>query len=331
MASHIGRRKFLATLGGAAVAWPLAAHAQQPAMPVVGVLSAEWPNLFSDRLRAFHDGLREIGYVEGRNLAIEYRWAEGRNDRLPALAAELVRRQVTVIVSTSTPAVLAARTATITIPIVFFVAVDPVQLGLVTSLSRPGGNLTGVVTLNVEVAAKRLQLLHELVPTATIVALLVNPTSTTLAETTTRELETAARTLGLEFHVLHASSEREIDTAFATLVQLRAGALVIGADALFNSRSEQLAALTVRHRVPAIYQFREFVSTGGLMAYGSTVLDTYRPLGIYAGRILKGEKPAEMPVQQATKVELVINMKTAKALGLSVPLPLIGRADEVIE
>jgi ABC-type uncharacterized transport system substrate-binding protein len=331
MASHIGRRKFLATLGGAAVAWPLAAHAQQPAMPVVGVLSAEWPNLFSDRLRAFHDGLREIGYVEGRNLAIEYRWAEGRNDRLPALAAELVRRQVTVIVSTSTPAVLAARTATITIPIVFFVAVDPVQLGLVTSLSRPGGNLTGVVTLNVEVAAKRLQLLHELVPTATIVALLVNPTSTTLAETTTRELETAARTLGLEFHVLHASSEREIDTAFATLVQLRAGALVIGADALFNSRSEQLAALTVRHRVPAIYQFREFVSTGGLMAYGSTVLDTYRPLGIYTGRILKGEKPAEMPVQQATKVELVINIKTAKALGLSVPLPLIGRADEVIE
>jgi putative tryptophan/tyrosine transport system substrate-binding protein len=331
MASHIGRRKFLATLGGAAVAWPLAAHAQQPAMPVVGVLSAEWPNLFSDRLRAFHDGLREIGYVEGRNLAIEYRWAEGRNDRLPALAAELVRRQVTVIVSTSTPAVLAARTATITIPIVFFVAVDPVQLGLVTSLSRPGGNLTGVVTLNVEVAAKRLQLLHELVPTATIVALLVNPTSTTLAETTTRELETAARTLGLEFHVLHASSEREIDTAFATLVQLRAGALVIGADALFNSRSEQLAALTVRHRVPAIYQFREFVSTGGLMAYGSTVLDTYHPLGIYVGRILKGEKPAEMPVQQATKVELVINIKTAKALGLSVPPTLLASANEVIE
>ena len=219
---------------------------------------------------------------------------------------------------------LAARAATTTIPIVFFVAVDPIQLGLVTSLSRPGGNLTGVVTLNVEVAAKRLQLLHELVPTATIVALLVNPTSTALAETTTRELETAARTMGLEFHVLHASSEREIDTAFATLVQLRAGALVIGADALFNSRSEQLAALTIRHRVPAIYQFREFVSAGGLMAYGSTVLDTYRPLGVYTGRILKGEKPADLPVQQATKVELVINMKTAKALGLSIPMPLIG-------
>ena len=251
----VRRREFITLLGGAGAAWPLAARGQQPAVPVVGVLSAEWPNLFSDRLRAFHDGLRETGYVEGRNLAIEYRWAEGRNDRLPALADELVRRQVTVIVSTSTPAVLAARTATTTTPIVFFVATDPVQLGLVTSLSRPGGNLTGVVTLNVEVAAKRLELLHELVPTATIVALLVNPTSTALAETTTRELEAAARTLGLEFHVLHASSEGEIDAAFATLVRLRAGALVIGADALFNSRSEQLAALTIRHRVPSIYQF----------------------------------------------------------------------------
>src|SRR5262247_3276769 len=328
------RREFIALVGGGGLLLAVKvkrAWGRQPAMPVVGMLSAEWPNLFSDRLRAFHDGLREAGYVEGRNLAIEYRWAEGQNDRLPALAAELVRRQVTVIVSTSTPAVLAARTATTTIPIVFFVAVDPVQLGLVTSLSRPGGNLTGVVTLNVEVAAKRLQLLHELVPTATIVALLVNPTSSVLAETTTRELETGARTLGLEFHVLHASSEREIDTAFATLAQLRAGALVIGADALFNSRSEQLAALTIRHRVPAIYQFREFVSAGGLMAYGSTVLDTYRPLGVYTGRILKGEKPADLPVQQATKVELVINMKTAKALALSIPMPLIGRVDEVIE
>jgi ABC-type uncharacterized transport system substrate-binding protein len=324
------RRDFLTLIGGAAAVCPLAARAQQ-AVPVVGVLSAEWPNLFSDRLRAFHDGLRETGYVEGRNLAIEYRWAEGRNDRLPALATELVRRQVTVLVATSTPAVLAARIATTTIPIVFFVAADPVQLGLVTSLSRPEGNLTGVVTLNVEVAAKRLQLLHELVPTATIVALLVNPSNTALAETITKELEAAARTLGVQLHVLHASSERELDTAFATLVQLRAGALVIGADALFNSRSEQLAELTIRHRVPAIYQFREFVSTGGLMAYGSTVLDTYRPLGVYTGRILKGEKPAELPVQQATKVELVINMKTAKALGLTVPLPLIGRVDEVIE
>src|SRR5262245_39310150 len=331
MASHIGRRKLLATLGGAAAAWPLAARAQQAAMPVVGVLSAEWPNLFSDRLRAFHDGLRETGYVEGRNLAIEHRWAEGRNDRLPTLAAELVRRQVTVIVSTSTPAVLAARTATTTIPTVFFVAADPVQLGLVTSLSRPGGNLTGVVTLNVEVAAKRLELLHEMVPTATIVALLVNPTTAPLAETMTRDLQAAARTLGLRLHVLQASSEREIDTAFATLVQLRAGALVIGTDALFNSRSEQLAALAVRHAVPAIYQYREFVSAGGLMSYGTTVVDTYRAVGVCAGRVLKGEKPAELPVQQATRLELIINMKTAKALGLTVPLPLSGRADELIE
>jgi putative ABC transport system substrate-binding protein len=325
------RREFITLLGGMVAAWPLAARAQQPAMSVIGVLSAEWPNLSSDRLRVFHDGLRETGYAEGRNLAIEYRWAEGRNDRLPALATELVRRQVSVIVTTSTPAVLAARTATTTIPIVFFVAADPVQLGLVNTPTRPGGNLTGVVNLNVEVAAKRLELLHELVPAATVVALLVNPTSAVLAETITRELEAAARTLGLEFHVLHASSEREIDAAFATLVQLRAGALVIGADALFNSRSQQLTALTIRYRVPAIYQFREFVSAGGLMAYGSTVLDTYRPLGVYTGRILKGEKPAELPVQQASKVELVINMKTAKALGLSIPLPMIGRVDEVIE
>src|SRR5215472_16122291 len=242
---QLKRREFITLLGGAA-AWPLTARAQQPAMPVIGILSPEWPNaVVADRLCAFHEGLSETGYVEGRNLAIEYRWAEGRNDQLPALAAELVRRPVSVIVvAGSTPAALAARKATITIPIVFQIAVDPVQLGLVTSLSRPGGNLTGVVTLNVEVAAKRLELLHELVPTATIVALLVNPTSTALAETTTRELETAARTLGLELYVLHASSEHEIDAAFATLVQLRAGALVIGADALFNSRSEQLAALT---------------------------------------------------------------------------------------
>src|SRR5947209_15943470 len=214
MTGHIGRRDFITLLGGAAGAWPLAAGAQQAAVPVVGVLSAEWPNLFSDRLRAFHDGLRETGYVEGRNLAIEYRWAEGQNDRLPALAAELVRRQVTVIVSTSTPAVLAARTATTTIPIVFFIAVDPVQLGLVTSLSRPGGNLTGVVTLNVEVAAKRLELLHELVPTATIVAALVNPTAPVLAETMTRDHQAAARTLGRQLHCMHPSEDREYDTSF---------------------------------------------------------------------------------------------------------------------
>jgi putative ABC transport system substrate-binding protein len=328
----VKRREFITLLGGTAAAWPLAARAQQPAMPVIGVLSAEWPDPFTDRLRVFRDGLRETGYVEGQNLTIEYRWAEGQNDRLPALAAELVRRQVSVIVTAgSTPAALAARTATTTIPIVFHLGADPVEAGLVTSLSRPGGNLTGVVTLNVEVAAKRLELLHELVPTATIIAALVNPTTPVLAETMTRDLQAATRTLGLQLHVLHASSERDFDTVFASLVQLRAGGLVIGADALFNSRSEQLAALTVRHAVPAIYQFREFVSAGGLMSYGTTVVDTYRPLGVYTGRILKGEKPAELAVQQATRLELIINMKTAKSLGLTIPLPLIGRADQVIE
>jgi putative ABC transport system substrate-binding protein len=296
------------------------------------VLSAEWPDLFTDRLRAFHDGLRETGYVEGRNLAIEYRWAEGRNDRLPALAADLVRRQVSVIVTAgSTPATLAAREATTTIPILFYIGANPVEAGLVASLSRPGGNLTGVVTLNVEVGAKRLELLHELVPTATMIAALINPTNPVLAETLTRDLQAAAGTLGLQLHVLHASSERDFDTAFASLVKLRAEGLVIGSDALFNSQSEKLAALTARHAVPAIYQFREFVSAGGLMSYGTTVVDTYRPLGVYTGRVLKGEKPAELPVQQATRLELIINLKTAKTLGLAVPLPLLGRADEVIE
>jgi putative ABC transport system substrate-binding protein len=328
----VSRRRFVALLGGAVAAWPLAARAQQPAMPLVGVLSAEWPDQFTDRLRAFHMGLRETGYVDSRNLAIEYRWAEGRNDRLPALVAELVRRQVSVIVTAgSTPAALAARAATTTIPIVFYLGADPVEAGLVTSLSRPGGNLTGVVTLNVEVAPKRLELLHELVPTARIIAALINPTNPVLAETLTRDLQTAAHTLGVQLHILHASSEREFDTVFASLAQLRAEGLVIGADALFNSRSEQLAALTIRHAVPAIYQFREFVSAGGLMSYGTTVADTYRPLGVYTGRILKGEKPAELAVQQATKLELIINMKTAMALGITVPLPLVGRADEVIE
>jgi putative ABC transport system substrate-binding protein len=285
------RREFIALLGGGGLllaAKVKRARGQQPAMPVIGVLSAEWPDHFTDRLRAFHGGLRETGYVDGRNLAIEYRWAEGRNDRLPALAAELVDRQVSVIVTAgSTPAALAARAATTTIPIVFYLGANPVEAGLVTSLSRPGGNLTGVVTLHVEVAPKRLELLQELIPTARIIAALINPTTPVLAETLTRELQTAAHTLGVQLHILHASSERDFDTVFASLVQLRAEGLVIGTDALFNSRSEQLAALTIRHAVPAIYQFREFVSAGGLMSYGTTVVDTYRPLGVYTGRILK--------------------------------------------
>ena len=291
------RRDFIKVIAVSAPAWPLAARAQQPAMPVVGVLSAEWPNaVTADRLRAFREGLNDTGYFEGRNVMIEYRWAEGRNDRLPALAAELVRLPVNVIVSAgSTPASIAAKAASTTVPIVFYVGTDPVSIGLVPSFSRPGGNVTGVVNLNAELVAKRLELLHELVPTATIIAGLVNPTDPVLTEPETRDLQAAARTLGLTLHVLHASSEQEIDTAFMTLVQLRAGALVIGADAYFNSRSEQLAVLTLRYAMPAIYQFREFVLSGGLASFGATVADTYRPLGVYTGRILKGEKPADLP------------------------------------
>jgi len=329
----VNRREFITLVGGAAAAWSLAARGQQPAMPVVGVLSAEWPNaVTADRLHAFRGGLNDTGYFEGRNVTIEYRWAEGRNDRLPALAAELVRLPVNVIVCAgSTPATIAAKAASTTVPIVFYGGADPVSMGLVASLSRPGGNVTGVTTLNVEIGAKRLEVLHELVPTATMIAGLVNPTNPVIAETETRDLQAAARTLGLTLHMLHASSEQEIDTAFMTLVQVRAGALVIGTDALFNSRSEQLAVLTLRDEVPAIYQFREFVLSGGLASFGTTVVDTYRPLGVYTGRILKGEKPADLPVQQATKLDLIINMKTANALGITVPLPLVGRADEVIE
>jgi putative ABC transport system substrate-binding protein len=317
MTAKMKRREFITLVGGAAAAWSLAARGQQPAMPVVGVLSAEWPNaVTADRLHAFRGGLNDTGYFEGRNVTIEYRWAEGRNDRLPALAAELVRLPVNLIVCAgSTPATIAAKAASTTVPIVFYGGADPVSMGLVASLSRPGGNVTGVTTLNVEIGAKRLEVLHELVPTATMIAGLVNPTNPVIAETETRDLQAAARTLGLTLHMLHASNEQEIDTAFMTLVQVRAGALVIGTDALFNSRSEQLAVLTLRDEVPAIYQFREFVLSGGLASFGTTVVDTYRPLGVYTGRILKGEKPADLPVQQATKLHLIINMKTANALG----------------
>ena len=328
----IRRRRFVTLLGGAVAAWPVAARAQQAAMPVIGFLGDQSPDLWANHVRAFQQGLREIGYVEGRNVAIEYRWAEGRNDRLPALAAELVRRQVTVIAAPgSTPAALAAKAAITTIPIVFAIATDPVGLGLVASLARPGGNVTGVVTLNVEIAPKRLELLHELFPTATSFALLVNPTNPALAEPVSREVQTAARKLGIKLHVLHASSEPEFDAVFATTTQLRAAGLVIGPDPLFNGRIEQLAALTVRHAVPAVYQWREFTAAGGLLSYGSSVTDVYRQAGVYTGRILKGEKPANLPVQLAVKVEFVVNLKTAKTLGLTFPLPLIGRADEVVE
>jgi putative tryptophan/tyrosine transport system substrate-binding protein len=328
----VRRRDFIKATAGSLVAWPLAAGAQQPAIPVVGFLSPESPDLFADRMRGFHAGLGEVGYVEGQNVSIEYRWAEGRIDQLPALAAELVRRPVNVIAALgSTPAALVAKAATSTIPIVFYVGTDPVKIGLVASLNRPGGNITGVTTLNVQIAAKRLELLHELLPKATIIAALVNPANPIVAETSERDLSRATHALGLELHVLRASSEREIDDALASLAQLQANALLIEADALFISHTKQLAALTTRHAMPAIHAARDFVVAGGLMSYGNSPAESYRQAGIYAGRLLKGEKPANLPVQQATKVSLAINLKTAKTLGVNVPNTLIGRADEVIE
>jgi len=329
--SGMRRREFVALLGGAAAAWPFAARAQQTAMPVIGFLSSASPDAYALRLHAFRQGLKEAEYVEGRNVEVEYRWSEGQNDKLPGLAAELVQHRVAVIVAAGGgPAATAAKKATATIPIVFGVAVDPVEAGLVASLNRPGGNSTGVTTLNVELGPKRLELLHELMPTATVVALLVNPTNAS-SEAISRELQAAARALGLQLHVQHASAERDFDAAFAALIRLRAGALVIGPDIFFLARSEQLAALTVRHAMPAIFQYRPFAAAGGLMSYGTDETEYYRLVGIYAGRVLKGEKPSDLPVQQATKVELIINLKTAKSLGITVPLPLIGRADEVIE
>jgi putative ABC transport system substrate-binding protein len=325
------RRNFIMLLGGAA-AWPLAARAQPPAMPVIGFLGSESLDLYEGRLRAFHQGLRETGFVEGRNVAFEYRWAEGEYGRFPTLLADLVSRRVAVIAAfAGTPPALAAKAATATIPIVFVTAGDPIAAGLVSSLSRPGGNITGVTSLAVELGQKQLEVLTELVPAATVIALLVNPANPGNAETLSRELQAAARIRGVGLHVLHASTESDLDTVFATLPRLRAGALVIGSDPLFNSRPQQLAALAARHAVPTMYPFREYVIAGGLVSYGDSFTETYRLVGAYAGRILKGEKPADLPVQQSTTAELFINLNTAKALGVTVPLTLRVRADEVIE
>jgi putative tryptophan/tyrosine transport system substrate-binding protein len=324
------RRQLIALLGGAAAGWPLGVRAQQPTMPVIGLLGSATPREWAPSVAAFLRGLSDAGFAEGRDVAIEYRWAENQYDRLPSLAAELIQRQVSVIAALTTPSAIAAKAATTTIPIVFTTIADPVQIGLVASLNRPGGNLTGVTFLNVEIVPKMLELLHEMVPTATTMAALVNPANPN-ANTWSTSLQVAARTLGLELNVLKASTEHDIDRAFATLIPLRVGGLVIVNDVFLITREEQLAALALRHRVPTIFQTRASVVAGGLMSYAGSASDAYRQAGVYTGRVLKGEKPADLPVQQGTKVELIINLKTARALGITVPLPLSGRADEVIE
>ena len=321
------RRTFIAGIGNVAV-WPLVARAQQAAMPVIGVLNATSGG-YARELVAFHQGLNERGYVEGRNVAIEYRSADGHYEQLPALAADLVRRRVTVIAAFAAPSALAAKAATTTIPIVFEVGVDPAEMGLMTSLSRPGGNITGVANLNVELGPKKLELLHQLVPTATVIGLLVNPANPN-NEIRSKDMQAAARTLGLEVDTLRASTDREIDDVFAHLVQTRVGALVINPDPFFTSRMEQLVALTARYAMPTIYN-REFAAAGGLVGYGVNLTDAYRLAGVYTGRVLAGAKPADLPVQQSTRVEWVINLKMAKALGLTIPETLLATADEVIQ
>jgi putative ABC transport system substrate-binding protein len=323
------RRELLGVLGGA-VAWPLSARAQAPAMPMVGYLSANSSKGDAGPVVAFVKGLSEAGYEDGKTVKIEYRWADGQYDRLPSMAADLVRNGAAVISAMGTPAVRTAKTATTTVPVVFTTIADPVQIGFVTSLNRPGGNLTGITLLAVEVGPKLLEMLRAVVPAATTMALLVNPTNPN-AETQSSNTKEAARRLGLELHVLHASAERDFDIAFAKLHELKASALIIGQDVYFNAESARLAAMTIRHAIPAIYPLPEFAAAGGLFSYGASRNDAWRQAGIYVGRILKGEKPAELPVVQPTKFELTINLKTAKALGLAVPTSLLASADEVIE
>jgi len=322
------RRQFITLLSGA-TAWPLAVGAQQ-AMPVIGWLNRSSADVSGDRLHVFRRSLAEAGFVEGQNLSIEYRWGDGRNERLPEMAADLVRRRVALIVAGADSAALAAKAETTTIPIVFVGGNDPVKLGLVASLNRPGGNITGATNLNIELGAKRLQMLRELIPTATSVTALVNPTNPS-AETITRDLKSTADEFGLRFNVLHASSDGQIDAAFTAMQQSRPSVLAVGADSFYMNRSEKLGSLTARHALPAIFQTREFVSAGGLASYGTSVVDMYRMIGSYVARILKGEKPADLPVHQASKIDLFINLKTAKAFRIIIPLPLLGRADDVIE
>jgi len=324
------RRDFIAGLASA-TAWPLASLAQQRAVPVIGVLGTTSPDKSVPSLSGFRQGLKAAGFNEGENVAIEYRWAEGNYDRLPTLAAELAHLPVNVIVAIDgLPSTLAARASTTTVPIVFVTAADPIQYGLVSSLSRPGGNLTGVLTVNAELVPKRFEMAHEIMPTATTIGFLVNPSSP-LSQTMIADALAAGRAIGVQVHTVNASTEDDFDKVFATLAELRARVLVIGADPFFISRSEQLASVALRHGVAAVYQYREFAAAGGLMSYGPDIIDQARQVGIYAGRILKGAKPSDLPVQLNTKVELILNLKTARALGLTVPLTLLGRAEEVIE
>jgi putative tryptophan/tyrosine transport system substrate-binding protein len=327
----VRRRKFITLLGSTAAAWPLAARAQQAAIPVIGFLWNQSGDAFPDRLRAFRQGLKDSGYVEGENVAVVYRWAEGRNDRLPVLAGELIHRQVAAIVAAGETAASAAKAATTTIPIVFSLGEDPVKLGFVASLARPGGNLTGINFFNIELVAKRLELLRELIPGASRVAVLVNPTNPASSEQSRRNAETAARAMGLQIQILNASTSREIDAAFAAFVRERVDALFVSPDGFFNSRRVQLATMAARHTIPMTSATREIAEAGGLMSYGTNLADVWRQLGVYAGRILKGAKPEDLPVVQSSKFELVINHQTARMLGLTVPDKLLVAADDVIE